>query len=146
MHLLVAHRNNYGVFVCIWMVECVFHSNFDDITTVGWIHVNIINLIISLLIKFLIDINYMQTLTSARMKLAIFLVHSRNNLLLDEVVLNFKDYWKDQEKRRKALVKCKWSLKFGIKFFMVIILVQHWFVFVSVVCCRGQCAVFLWYL
>ncbi|KAL5100011.1 hypothetical protein RYX36_004338, partial [Vicia faba] len=46
-----------------------------------------------------------EVVTPTRMKLALYLVQSSNNILLNEVVSNFAKYWDIQEKRRKALVK-----------------------------------------
>jgi len=39
------------------------------------------------------------------MKLALHLVNSSNNILVDEVLPKAASYWKVHEKKRKALVK-----------------------------------------
>ena len=83
--------------MCKWMTERPFQRDFDDIT-ISWIHVNIINLIISLVVIFLIVLNihnYIRVVTSARIKLALFLVHSGNNVLLDEVLSKSVTYWEN---------------------------------------------------
>ncbi|KEH36757.1 Ulp1 protease family, carboxy-terminal domain protein [Medicago truncatula] len=70
--------NDCGVWVAKWMIECPFNSEYQKTNVV----------------------------TASRMKLALHLVNSDNNTLFNYVVLpKAADYWKVQEKNRKALVK-----------------------------------------
>ncbi|KAL5098651.1 hypothetical protein RYX36_002978 [Vicia faba] len=43
--------------------------------------------------------------TPTRMKLALYLFQSSNNVLLNEIVFKTAKYWDIHEKRRKAMVK-----------------------------------------
>jgi hypothetical protein len=46
-----------------------------------------------------------QIVTATRMKLALYLVQSANNVLLSQVVSKAANYWDVQQKKRKTLVK-----------------------------------------
>ncbi|XP_058777130.1 uncharacterized protein LOC131651486 [Vicia villosa] len=73
----LAGSNDCGVWVCKWMIECPFQTLFEETNV----------------------------MTSTRMKLALFLLHSGNNILLREILTKSAAYWKKQEDLRKKLVK-----------------------------------------
>ncbi|KAK2359073.1 hypothetical protein QL285_096193 [Trifolium repens] len=69
--------NDCGVWVAKWMIECPYQNDYENITVV----------------------------TATRMKLALFICHSSNNMLRNELVSKAARNWDDQHKRRRALVK-----------------------------------------
>ncbi|WJX17982.1 hypothetical protein P8452_07830 [Trifolium repens] len=68
--------NDCGLWVSKWMIECPFSSNYENITVV----------------------------TATRLKLALYLCHSSNNVLLKPLLTKAARYWSDMERKRKALV------------------------------------------
>ncbi|WJX85206.1 hypothetical protein P8452_67698 [Trifolium repens] len=68
--------NDCGVWVSKWMIECPFSSNYENITVV----------------------------TATRLKLALYLCHSSNNVMLKQLLTKAAHYWSDMERKRKALV------------------------------------------
>ncbi|PNX58350.1 hypothetical protein L195_g059148, partial [Trifolium pratense] len=68
--------NDCGVWVAKWMIECPFNSNYGGITVA----------------------------TATRMKLALYLCHSSNNVLLQSLLSKSAQYWDDMHKQRKVLV------------------------------------------
>ncbi|KAK2363635.1 ubiquitin-specific protease ESD4 [Trifolium repens] len=69
--------NDCGVWVAKWMIECPYMNDYENVTVV----------------------------TATRMKLALFICHSSNNMLRKELVSKAARNWDDQHKRRRALVK-----------------------------------------
>ncbi|KAK2417630.1 hypothetical protein P8452_05748 [Trifolium repens] len=68
--------NDCGLWVSKWMIECPFSSNYENVTVV----------------------------TATRLKLALYLCHSSNNVLLKPLLTKAAQYWSDMERKRKALV------------------------------------------
>ncbi|GAU51757.1 hypothetical protein TSUD_291170 [Trifolium subterraneum] len=71
------HSNDCGVWVANWMIETPFMNDYENNTVV----------------------------TATKMKLALYLCQSTNNVLLNELVSKAANYWDVQQKKRKALVK-----------------------------------------
>ncbi|KAK2362550.1 hypothetical protein QL285_087607 [Trifolium repens] len=69
--------NDCEVWVAKWMIECPYMNDYENVTVV----------------------------TATRMKLALFICHSSNNMLRKELVSKAARNWDDQHKRRRALVK-----------------------------------------
>ncbi|KAK2456646.1 ubiquitin-specific protease ESD4 [Trifolium repens] len=69
--------NDCGVWVAKWMIECPYQNDYENVTVV----------------------------TATRMKLVLFICHSSNNMLRNELVSKAARNWDDQHKRRRALVK-----------------------------------------
>ncbi|MCH79722.1 3-isopropylmalate dehydratase large subunit [Trifolium medium] len=74
---MVDYRNDCGVWVAKWMIECAYNNAYENVTVV----------------------------TATRMKLALFICHSANNVSLNELVSKAAKHWDVQHKKRKALVK-----------------------------------------
>ncbi|KAK2416601.1 ubiquitin-specific protease ESD4 [Trifolium repens] len=69
--------NDCGVWICKWMIECPFKSDYGHLT------VN----------------------TATRMKMALLLVRSANNIIKDEVVAKAIKHWEFERQKRDCLVK-----------------------------------------
>ncbi|WJX61257.1 hypothetical protein P8452_46368 [Trifolium repens] len=69
--------NDCGVWICKWMIECPFRSDYGHIT------VN----------------------TATRMKLALLLVRSANNVIKDKVIAKAVKHWEFEKQKRECLVK-----------------------------------------
>ncbi|PNX58803.1 3-isopropylmalate dehydratase large subunit, partial [Trifolium pratense] len=69
--------NDCGVWVAKWMIECGYMNDYENVAVV----------------------------TATRMKLALFICLSANNVLKNELVSNATKNWDDQHKKRRALVK-----------------------------------------
>ncbi|GAU19009.1 hypothetical protein TSUD_193470 [Trifolium subterraneum] len=70
--------NDCGVWVAKWMIECPLKNDYENVTVV----------------------------TATRMKLALYICQSKNNVLLDDLVSKAAKNWDVQKKKkRKALVK-----------------------------------------
>lgn len=99
--LMIDYRNDCGVRVAKWMIECPYMNEYENVA-VSLTNVHYICYYFSPILIFLL---IFQVVTATRMKLALFICQSANNVLRNQLMTKAANHWDAQHKKRKVLVK-----------------------------------------